>query len=58
MALGVSARRRYVPTVTCACMAHTADISEYFSKLIDRQLTNIMVGRIVDGDQRKPPKPP
>lgn len=50
----VMTRRRHVPNVNRACMAHTVDLGEPFSRLIDWQLTNLMVELVVDGDHRKP----
>lgn len=50
MTLGVAARGRHVPTVTCTYMVHAANLGESFDRLIDQQVTNLMVERLVDRD--------
>lgn len=50
LALGMVGLEGHVHTLTHVCIAYASDLSKPFGKLIDRQLTNLMVGSMVDGD--------
>lgn len=54
-ALGVAARGRHAHTIIRACMACAVDLGEPFDRLINRRLTNLMVGHMTDEYHRKPP---